>query len=315
MFLAQRLLIFVVACVLAGCTQQPASRQADEPDGPAATVRHLSGLLQHNDLAGFARDAVPPQDYATFAQAWQQDLSRWPLDELPMPDKLVPMLAALSANDAERQLGQTFDRQLAGQSADLRSAAQTLGLFMGQYVKTQGDFSPDQRQHFAQVIPALVDWAQQAPLADAPRAHTALRGLVAAARATGFDSDTDLKAAGMQASLVKLDPFLEAFAGALSGYGLSLEQSLGKLETGTVTTSGHLAKVAVSYPLAGKPIHLIVTLRQQEGHWYVADYMDRATRLRKTLEAAPAPASDPASPEPVPAPPAAQPGDKLARAA
>lgn len=318
MLLAQRITAAALACALTAlvaCTpDQPPPRVADTPDGPAATVRHLAQLLQRNDLSGFARDAVPAQDYRTFAEAWQQDLSRWPLSELPLPDKIVPMLAALSANDAERQLGQDYDRQLAGQSADLRNAAQTLGLFVGQYVKTQGDFTPSQRDHFSQLVPVLAAWAQRAPLADAPRAHTALRSLVAAARAARIDSDADLKAAGMAGSLAQLDPFLATLKAVVADYGLSLDESLTRLQTGTVTVEGDLATVAVTYPLAGKPIHLTVTLRRQARRWYVADYMDQAGELRKAL---PQPEPPPPIPAPDPAPPASAPppsGGKVARA-
>jgi hypothetical protein len=305
MHLAQRITAAALVCALsalAACTPDPPPEVADMPDGPAATVRHLAQLLQRNDLSGFARAAVPAQDYRTFADAWQQDLSRWPLSELPLPDRIVPMLAALSANDAERQLGRDYDRQLAGQSTDLRNAAQTLGLFVGQYVKTQGDFTPSQRAHFGQVIPVLATWAQSAPLADAPRAHTALRSLVAAARATGIDSDADLKEAGMERSLAQLDPFLATFKGVVSDYGLPLDESLSRLQTGTVTVKDDLATVAVTYPLAGKPIQLTVILRQQAGHWYVADYMDQAEDLRKALQPTPAPAPDPAPPASPPPP-------------
>jgi hypothetical protein len=310
MHLAQRITAAVSACALlalAACHPAPPPQVADTPDGPAATVRHLARLLRHHDLSGFARAAVPAQDYRTFAEAWRQDLSRWPLSELPLPEKIVPMLAALSANDAERQLGRDYDRQLAGQSADLRNAAQNLGLFVGQYVKSQGDFTPSQRAHFSQVVPVLAGWAQRAPLADAPRAHTALRTLVAAARATGIDSDADLKAAGMEASLARLDPFLAAFGGVLGDYGLSLADSLDKLQTGTVTEHDDVAMVAVTYALAGEPIQLTVTLRRQDGHWYVADYMDQAAALRARLQ----PAQPPAEPA---APPAPAPEAKAARA-
>jgi hypothetical protein len=311
---AQRTIAAVFACLLlalAACQPSQPPQVADTPDGPAATVRHLAQLLREDDLSGFARAAVPAHDYRTFADAWQQDLSRWPLSELPLPDKIVPMLAALSANDAERQLGQDYDRQLAGQSTDLRNAAQTLGLFVGQYVRTQGEFTPSQRAHFSQVVPVLATWAQSAPLADAPRAHTALRTLVAAARASRIDSDADLKAAGMEGALTQLDPFAAAFAGVLGDYGLSLDESLAKLQTGTVTIKDDLAMVAVTYPLAGKPIQLTITLRQQAGHWYVADYLDQAAELRKALQQIPEHPADQAVPASSPPPP----DGKVARAA
>lgn len=304
-----RTIAAVLVCALlalAACQRTSAPEVDDRPDGPAATVRHFAGQLRQYDLAGFARDAVPPQDYQTFVDGWAAGLSRWPLTELPLPERIVPMLAALSANDAERQLGLDYDRQLAGQAADLRNAAQTLGLFIGQYVRTQGDFTPAQRAHFGQVVPAVAAWAQEAPLADAPRAHTALRTLVPAARATGIDSDADLTQAGLAGSLGKLDPFFTALGGVLADYGLSLDDSLAKLETGAVTTEGDVAKVAVTYPLAGKPIQLTVTLRQQDGHWYVADYMDQAAELRKTLDAQPKP--EPPADTPAPStPPASAP--------
>jgi len=312
---ALRIPAAVLACalaVLAACQRSPKPVVDDRPDGPAATVRHLATQLRQYDLAGFARDAVPAQDYQTFAAGWAAGASRWPLSELPLPERLVPMLAALSANDAERQLGIDYDRNLAGQVTDLRNAAQTLGLFIGQYVRSQGEFTPDQRAHFGQVVPALTAWAQSAPLADAPRAHTALRTLVPAARATGIDSEADLTEAGMAGALTRLDPFFAALGGVLADYGLSLDDSLAKLEVGEVTQEGDLAKVAVTYPLAGKPIQLTVTLRRQDGHWYVAHYMDQAAALRKRLEqqapTAPDAPNAPAPEAPSPsAPPASSP--------
>ncbi|HEY5972636.1 MAG TPA: hypothetical protein VIT22_11875, partial [Pseudoxanthomonas sp.] len=120
---------------LAGCqrtsTPAPAKVTASEPE---AAVRQLTQRLHDNDLEGFARDAVPPTEYAQLETAWREGRSRWPLTELPLDDQLEPLLATLSAPGSEHSLQQGFTRNFANQHKDLRDAAQSLGAFGVQYV-------------------------------------------------------------------------------------------------------------------------------------------------------------------------------------
>ena len=127
--------------VAAGCqrTPAPASVADTTVSEPADAIQRLARHLHDNDLVGFARDAVPPAEYAGLETAWREGRSRWPLTELPLDDKLVPMLAALAAPDAEKTLQSRFDRQIARPDRDLTEAARTLGLFGVPYVTNAGD--------------------------------------------------------------------------------------------------------------------------------------------------------------------------------
>ena len=153
---------------------------------PAAAVQRLARHLHDNDLVGFARDAVPPAEYAGLETAWREGRSRWPLTELPLDEQLEPLLATLSAPDSERSLQQGFNRNFANQDKDLRDAARSLGSFGVQYVKREGVYTAGERAHYAQVITALSEWAAQATLGDPKRGAAAIARLAAAARRTGL---------------------------------------------------------------------------------------------------------------------------------
>ncbi|MCE4074364.1 hypothetical protein [Stenotrophomonas sp. 17(2023)] len=258
-----------VAVLAAGCrrSQEPLPGAATEP---AAAVRQLVQHLHDDDLAGYARAAVPPAQYAELEAAWAQGHSRWPLDQLPLHDKLPALLATLSAADAETRLQRAFKAQIAGQAAGVRQAAHSLGLFGEQYISHQGDYSADERAHYVQLVKALSAWAQAAPLSDPKLARSAITTFTTAARATGLDSDAALQAAGMTGSLQRLSPFAAASKQVLASYGLSLDESVAQMRTGLSSQDGDSAVVHVQYPLAGHDIDLQVALQRRQGHWYLA---------------------------------------------
>ena len=256
------LLLCLLCALLAACKPQP-QELAGATSEPAAAVRDLIGYLQRDDLAGFARAAVPAEDYAALETAWREDRSRWPLTELPLEDRLVPMLAALSAPNAEANLQRSFERQFARQDADLRDAARSLGLFGVQYVKNEGQYTPEQRLHYTQVINALSEWGQDAPLGDPALARNSIRSLAAAARSAGIDSEQALREAGMEGSLRKLSPFFAAAKAGFARYGLPLEASLTGLRTGLVQQQGDHATVRIHYPLGDREIDSQVKLERQ----------------------------------------------------
>lgn len=297
---SRSLLVFLSLCAVAvlatGCrrSQEPLPGAATEP---AAAVRQLVQHLHDNDLAGYARAAVPPAQYAELETAWAQGHSRWPLDELPLHDKLPALLATLSAADAETRLQRAFKAQIAGQTASVRQAAHSLGLFGEQYISHQGDYSDDERAHYVQLVKALSAWAQAAPLSDPKLARTTIATLTTAARATGLDSDAALQEAGMTGSLQRLSPFAAATKQVLAGYGLSLDDSVAQLRTGLASQDGDRAVVHVQYPLAGREIDLQVALERRQGRWYLARTLAEADAVLAAARAAtPAPEESAAAP-------------------
>ena len=273
----------LLALVLSlGACKRPAATPGELPGAasePAGAVRQLADHLQRNDLEAFARDALPAEEHARLAEAWAQGHSRWPLTELPLDEQLGPLLAALSAADAERQLARTFDRQVAGQDKALRDAAGSLALFGQQYLGTQGEYSDEERAHYVQILAALGQWSRAAPLGDRKRGHAAIARLTAAARATGLDGDDALASAGMQDSLRRLGPFAAEVKAVLADYGLELDRSLADLRTGLVEEDGDHATVRIHYPLAGREIDTLVSLTRRDGRWYLSDYLEHAAAL------------------------------------
>lgn len=282
--------------LLAACRKSEPVELAGAASEPAAAVRQLATHLQRNDLVGFARDAVPPDVHARLDIAWRAGASRWPLTELPLDDKLVAMLAALSAKDAERTLQRSFERQFARQDRDLKEAARTLGLFGVQYVKNEGDYTQEERDHYAQVIAALGDWAQQAPLGDPALAKATLARLAPAARRSGLTTEQALNDAGMAASLQRLTPFFIEAKATFTRYGLPLDATFTDLRTGLVEQKGDTATVRIHYPLGEREIDTVVSLTRRDGQWYLTDYLRHADEV---LAAATTPL-----PTNLPAPPA-----------
>ena len=286
--------------LLAACRKQAPEELAGAASEPAASVRQLATHLQNNNLVGFTRDAVPPELHARLDAAWRAGHSRWPLTELPLEDKLVPMLVALSAKDAEKTLQRSFDRQFARQDRDLKEAARTLGLFGVQYVKNEGDYTQEERDHYAQVIAALGEWAQQAPLGDPALARATLARLAPAARRSGLTSEQALNDAGMTGSLQRLTPVFIETKATFARYGLPLDATFTDLRTGLVEQKGDTATVRIHYPLGEREIDTVVSLTRRNGQWYLTDYLRHAEAV---LAAVPAPTTPPA------APPAATPAD------
>ena len=265
------LLLAVAGCKRAA--EPPAVAKVSEPE---AAVLQLAKHLHNNDLEAFARDAVPADEHAQLETAWAEGRSRWPLTELPLDDQLQPMLAALSTKDAESTLQQSFRRNFANQHRDLKEAAHSLGLFGVQYVKNEGVYTEDERAHYAQLITALAEWAEGAPLGDPKRGAATIPALVAAARKTGLDTEQAFQDVGMQGSLHQLGPFLAQVKTSLADYGLPLDESFAGLRTELLEQKGDQARVGVHYPLGKQQIDTVVSLQRRAGHWYVADHLRHA---------------------------------------
>ena len=113
--------------------------------------------------------------------------------------------------NAESKLMATFRRQFAGADGDIDQAIRTLVLFGTEYVQKEADYTPEEREHVAQAIAALGNWALAAPLSDPKRAQHFCTALVAAAQRSGIDGkagNAAYAALGMDASLNRLSPFI-----------------------------------------------------------------------------------------------------------
>ncbi|KRG46098.1 hypothetical protein ARC20_06785 [Stenotrophomonas panacihumi] len=286
-------LLVAAALLLPACKREPAELPGATAE-PAATVRGLAERLRANDLVGYAKAAVTPAQYAQLETAWREGHSRWPLSSVPLGEDVPAMLQYLSAPGAEQRLQRTFDTQIAGQGAGIKQAAHSLGLFGVQYLRNQGDYSPEQRAHYVQLVNALAEWASAAPLAERPHAQAAIPRLVAAARATGLSDPAAMQAAGMEESLRRLGPFLKEFKAVLDSYGLPLDASLDETRVGLVTQDGDQARVHLQYPLGAEQVDTSASLVRIDGHWYLVSIQDEVQAvLHPASPAGAAPAQPP----------------------
>ena len=247
---------------------------------PVDAANLLRDRLLAHDGAGFARLAVPAPLHARLADGWKDGRSRWPLDELPLDGRIPKMLATLQAPGADKALMTTFRQQFAGADRDIDQAIRTLALFGGEYVQNDGDYTPEEREHIGQAIVALQAWGLQAPFADKARAQRFFTAMTAAARRSGIEGKAGTAAfskLGMEPSLNRLSPFLATlFAQLRQQYGLDLDASLRALRVTLVQQTGDTARLRLQYPLAGRDIDAVVPAVRIEGHWYLADFVQRA---------------------------------------
>lgn len=290
------------ALLLGGCRAPtaPGAAAPGPPLGPAKTVQRLTGHLRDNDLAGFAREAVPPALHAQLETAWRAGRTRWPLDELPFGTRLPGMLQALAAPGAETRLIGVFDRQFAGADRQLHNTAASLGVFGVEYVQHRPGFGPDQRVHYAQLVQAAARWGARAPLGDRARARAGLALLVPAARRTGLAIDGAFRATGMDGSLRRLGPFAGAFKQAVKGYGLDLDAGLAGMRASLQEQAGDRAKVRMQYRFAGADIDTVIAMERIDGRWYVTDLLRHAEAAARPAAPAPqvAARATPAAPTP-----------------
>ncbi len=287
LLLAGLLFVGATAVSLASCERDALAPLRGGATKPAQAVVLLTRHLHQNDLAAFARDAVPPALHQRLQAGWTEGRTRWPLTEMPFHERMPRLLGALSAQGSETRLQTVFDRQFSGATAELKAAAASLGLFGVQYIRNEGDYSADERQHYAQFLQAISKWGVSAPLGDAGRAKRAIPQLVAAARGTGLTSEAEFGAAGMEQSLRKLGPFVATVKQTLSGYGLNLDDSLGGLQAGLVEQDGDHARVRLRYTLGNTPIDTVVAVERHGNRWYLSDYLRHAEASLRAPAAAP----------------------------
>ena len=268
------LLLALAACGSdRGTASVPASTRASGATTPAEAVLLPTRDLRDNDLAAFARDAVPPALHARLDVAWRSGRTRWPLDELPLGAKVPAILGALATPGSEAKLGRDYDRQLAGAGGELRSAALALGLFGDKYLVNEGDFSADERAHYRQLVAAASRWAAAAPLSDAKRAHAAIARLATAARASGLRSEADFARFGMDDSLRRLSGYERVLKQVLAGYGLDLDATRAGMRASEVERDGDHARVRMQYRFGGRDIDAVIGVERRDGRWYVADFL------------------------------------------
>lgn len=263
----------------AGAPQEDALRPATRP---VDAIYLLRDRLLERDGAGFARLAVPPALHAQLEQAWADGRSRWPLDELPLDTHLPRMLAALQAPQADKRLMASFRKQFAGADRDIDQAIRTLVVFGGEYIGKDPEYSPDTRAHIAQVIAAVGRWALAAPLADPKRAQRFFSVLSAAAVRSGIDGRAGNAAfaqLGMTQGLNRMTPFVATLLAQLRElYGLDINAALRSVQVSLLQQTGDSAILRMQYVLAGVPIDARLPAVRIDGHWYLAEYMQRAER-------------------------------------
>ena len=267
----------------------PVRKVCEGANEPELAVRNLIDALRTNALDDIPCLATPRTLQMRLELAWREDRSRWPLTELPLSSKLATILAALQKPGAGSSLTGRFDRQLAGQTKDLHDTARGLGLFAVRYLQHEGDYTAGERAHYAALVVALSQWAEQAPLGDHERGHQAIALLTDGAARTGLANEAGIHEAGMGGTLRALVPLVKAAKQGVSLYGLSIDDVLAgaavtRLMAQADPDADH-ATVHVAYRIAGNDIATDIPVERREGLWYCSGLLadaERAANAPKT---------------------------------
>jgi hypothetical protein len=270
--------LLALSVLAGGCERvAPTASTPQQPLLPAQAVQQLVDDLRRDDLAGYARHAVPAELHTRLEAAWREGRTLWPLTELPLDNKFQGFLTALAEPRSEQKLLSAYRRQFAGANTEIRTAAKTLGLFTAQYVAKEAAYSDTERDHYRQLIVALTAWGQRAPLGDAQRARQVIPQMTLAARSTGLGYPDGLRRAGMERSLKRLSPFFVRMERVLAQqYGLDFDAVLAGMRVTLAEQTGDQAKVRLEYTLAGQPIDAFVLVERRAGQWYLSDLLRRA---------------------------------------
>jgi len=266
--------VLLVALLSSSCGRD----EAIKPGGaePAEAIRTLNTHLVNNDLAAFARAALPSDLHAPLDEAWQAGRTRWPLDEFPFATQYPKALADLSAEDARAGMMAGFEQLVKDSSVlDLQQGMLLMSVFMTQFIQHQDNtlFSDSERAHYSALINALGQWAYTAPLDDRERAGQALDVLIPAAREANLSNDAAFAEAGMDNALHRIAPVMAAFKQALTLYGLDIDSMLAQMQFQVTEQTGDKARVQMSYRLGKHDITALIPVEQIEGRWYVSDFV------------------------------------------
>lgn len=299
------LLPIVTAIALSACQPSdqapaPASQAAVQhgADAPLAAVQIPTQLLRNDDYAGFAIATLPPPLYAQVQQAWAQGHSRWPLDELPFANRLPQLMAALSQADAKITLTQGFERNFAGATGEMQTAAQALGVFGAGYLSSHADISEAQRAHYTQLVSAASAWASHAPLGDRAKGLASIASMTQAARASGLHDEADFARYGMDDSLRRISPVIAASKATIARYKLDLNAALDSIQLELLEEDGDRASVRMQYKLGVHAIDAQVETVRVDGRWYLADFIHAANKAVQQANAAAAQDQDAHESEP-----------------
>lgn len=270
--------VALLVLLLAGCrAEEDAPPPARPAPTPEAAVHRLLDDLRRDDLGAYAVHALPPDLYARTDAAWRAGRSRWPLTEVPLGRHLPAAIDRLSAPGAEAFLRRGYRQQFAGAHREVRSAAQTLGVFAAQMLERDAHLGAAERAHRRQVLAVLVAWGDGAPLADAARIEPLLPGLATAARATRLaGGDRAWSQAGMHRTLTRLRPGLREAKRALATVGLDLGAALREAKVETVSVQGDRARLRLHYPLGGREIVADLDLVRRPEGWFLVDSLRHA---------------------------------------
>lgn len=267
---------------------------------PSAAVLESVRLLRDGNFDGLWRHALPPADYAAYRASWgtNRDRSRITPENR---QQFAATMAALTAPDAQEQLWQKLQPQLAlyeskykNQMPTLIGMLETMG---GTAIDRSTTLSSAERQQARSVLLAVGSWAQGVDWGDPAKARTTLGILTDTTRRLNLHTLDQVDALDYAQANADYGLLWDGFKRMLAVYGLSLDDVLDSAQAKVLSNDGHVAVVRLSFDLLGKPISSESTMIRQNGRWYdrdtLLDWRKRAAALAASKPAAAASAASP----------------------
>ena len=284
------LCVLLMTCLmLVGCHDGSTNTSGDAT--AVAAMQQSIALVRAGRLADFARQALPPADYANLRADWRNH----PASVQPFSNDVRKhansMLDALNPPDAQARLDATLLPKLA--AAQYKFGDQVMVMVgVGQALLDKRiDASPalnkGQKQLIKDVFAALAPWARQAPWFDPDRARDAIALSVTRTQALELTHIEQLQGLDFDAAMGKYAKLQLGLEKLLNIYGLSVDDALASVKVTLLPAASnnkHRARLRIHCTLAGKPLSTEAVMIERSGRWYSQTLLQAARTLHARMK-------------------------------
>lgn len=270
-------LILSVAAFAVGCNnpqppaQTAAPAAAPASAGPDVAVMASVKALRANDVGALLANALPPGELAKLKTDWNKEMNKDPVSDEERRH-FAEQMAKLTAPGAEDKLIAELEpnlKQFEQQSAQQMPMMIAMGQgFIQSAIQQNKDLTDPQKQQTVALIDATAKWAQTAKFTDRALAKQAIGVVCKTARDLNLKTVDDVRALNYDQAMQKAGIAVGGMKALFAVYGLSMDKALDSIKVETVSTTGDVAKVKVSYTAFDQPFTTESDLTRIDGKWY-----------------------------------------------
>lgn len=283
--LAALLALALIACKkeqpAADAASAPAAKAAAASNDPAESINQVARSIRQGDLSALLAASLPPAELDRLRQDWDEERVK-PLSDEDRQE-FVDGWGKLVAPDF-------VDRTMAEITPQLNELKGQLGPMIGfgammavGSIEQSQELTATQKAQATKLLNAAAAWAMSQDFSDPAKLRKALTHLATAARATGIVTPDDVRKLTFDQLLAKGSVLFVGIKEALNVYGISIDDTLGSMQSTVLSQDGDSAKVSTSMKLFGETLTFENELVRKDGRWYGKDALE--TLAKREAEA------------------------------